>query len=156
MGIVRFFRNSGAFVGSIVLLIMRLYWGYQFFQIGWIKLGDLASVEAMFEDLGIIYPVAMSQLVAYVETIGGLCLVFGFLSRLAAIPLIITMLTAYMTAHFDAVLVIFTNPDVFMDQKPFMFLLTSLFVFSYGAGFFSLDYYFTRRPRRKAVEEEAE
>ena len=105
MAIIRFFHRCGASVGSIVLLIMRLYFGYQFFQIGWAKFGDLASVETMFQDLGIFYPAEMAQVVAYIETIGGLCLVFGFLSRLAAIPLAITMITAYLTAHFDAVLV---------------------------------------------------
>jgi len=143
---VKLLRNMGAFVGSIVLLIMRLYWGYQFFKIGWAKLGDLTDATQMM------------QIIAYVETISGLCLLFGLLSRLAAIPLIITMFITYFTAHFEAIKMIFSNPNLFMDEEPFMFLLTSLLVFSFGAGYFSLDHYFTRKKSKKkvTVEEEEE
>jgi putative oxidoreductase len=60
-------------------------------------------------------------------------------SRLLCIPLICTLTGAYLTAHREALLTIFSNPDQFISQAPFNFLLTSLIVFCFGPGKFSLD-----------------
>lgn len=154
MAIVRLFRALGAYVGSLVMLFLRVYWGYQFFQMGWGKFGDMPGTIKLLESLSIPSAPLMAQVVAYVETIGGLCLVFGLLSRLAALALIVTMVGAYFTAHFEAVKVIMSHPAVFVDEKPFMFLLTTLLVFSYGAGYLSLDHYFMRRSGKKAAKDD--
>lgn len=146
MGIINFFKRCccgfECSIGSIVLLAMRLFWGYKFFQAGWGKLGTIDNVTTFFESLNIMYPHYMAWLVAIVETGGGLLLMAGLFSRLAALPLAVTMITAYFTAHYDAVAGIFSNPEAFMDQAPFMFLLTALLVFAFGPGWFSLDHYF--------------
>jgi len=61
------------------------------------------------------------------------------MSRFTAIPLIITMIVAYLTADLDVVKNIFSAPDKFTAADPFLFLLASVIVFVFGPGRFSLD-----------------
>ncbi|MBS4162821.1 hypothetical protein PRO82_000098 [Candidatus Protochlamydia amoebophila] len=49
-----------------------------------------------------------------------------FASRVAAIPLIITMLIASATAHQESLKSIFRNPTEFVAESPFNFLLIFL------------------------------
>ena len=53
--------------------------------------------------------------------------------------LIVVMIVAYLTAHLDSVKHIFSTPEVFLAQTPFLFLLASLFIFAFGPGVLSLD-----------------
>ena len=66
-------------------------------------------------------------------------MLIGLASRLAAIPLICVMLVAYITADYPAVKGIFNNPDEFIAQRPFTYLLSCLFIFACGPGMFSID-----------------
>ena len=54
-------------------------------------------------------------------------------------PLIFTMMIAYLTAGFDKVQNIFAKPDDFVSAPEFQFLLTALIVLIFGPGVFSLD-----------------
>lgn len=122
-----------------VMAILRGYWGYQFFQTGKGKLSDLASVTDFFTSLGIPAPHFNAMMAGATECFGGLLLLVGLGSRLISVPLSITMMVAYATAHRDAVLGIFTDPDTFLQQEPFLFLLTAVLVLAFGPGAFSLD-----------------
>ena len=73
------------------------------------------------------------------ECFGGLLLLLGFGSRIATVPLIFTMIVAYLSADFDKVKTIFNNPDAFVSAAPFQFLLTAVIVWIFGPGVFSLD-----------------
>ena len=42
----------------------------------------------------------------------------------------------------------FSDPGKFYVADPFTFLFVSLIVLIFGAGFFSLDYFFTHRRKR--------
>jgi len=44
------------------------------------------------------------------------------------------MAVAYLTADFEAVSNIFSNPDKFVKADPFPFLLTALIVLVFGPG----------------------
>lgn len=131
--------RSGTKLQSYLLLIMRLYWGYQFFLTGTGKFQNIDNVVQYFDSLNIPFAVASAYTVASIETVGGLALFFGLASRLLCIPLICTLAGAYLTAHREALLNIFNNPDQFISQAPFNFILTSLIVFCFGPGKFSLD-----------------
>ncbi|MDO8643906.1 MAG: DoxX family protein [bacterium] len=126
--------------GCIVLLLMRLFWGWHFFLAGKGKLVRIEPIVGFFGELGIPFPFFSAYLVGTVETVCGLLLLFGLFSRLAAVPLTITMIIAYSTAHTDALKTIFSDPDKFMAQEPFLFLLTALLVLSFGPGRLSLDF----------------
>lgn len=129
---------------SVWLLVIRLIWGLWFFDGGIDKFKDIPRVVEFFTQLGIPWPEFNVYLVATVETVGGICLILGLFSRLVAIPLIITMCVAYSTANFAAIAPLFTDPMKFnlvnfVGAEPFHYLMTALFVFSFGPGIFSLD-----------------
>lgn len=124
---------------SLFLLAVRLYWGWQFFVTGKGKLANLAQVAEFFKSLGIPMPALNAFLAGTTECFGGLLLLVGLASRLTAIPLIFTMIIAYLTADLDAVKSLFTEPDKFVSADPFLFLFASLIVLVFGPGLFSAD-----------------
>lgn len=145
---IRFYDAITHFGNSLqpfLLLAMRLYWGLAFFNTGLGKFHNHDNVVQFFTGLGIPFAEASAYLVAFVETVGGLSLALGLLSRLMAIPLIITMCTAFATAHQEALLNVFHDPETFIAQSPFNFLLTSLVVFSFGPGKISFDHLLFRK-----------
>lgn len=131
------FGNS---IQSLLLLVMRLFWGYQFFKSGWGKLQDIPSVAGFFESLSIPFPVFNAYLVGYVEAVGGLCLILGLGARLFAIPLVINMVVALFTAHLGDLKKTWEDSNNLLRSTPFTFLLTSLVVLAFGPGKYSLDY----------------
>ena len=123
----------------IFLLVIRLYWGWQFFQTGLGKLMDIPKVTAFFESLGIVAPSFNAVLAGCSECFGGLLLLLGLGSRFITIPLLTTMTVAYLTADLDKVKHIFAEPDKFVTADPFLFMLAALIVFLFGPGPLSLD-----------------
>ena len=125
---------------SPLLLALRLYWGWQFFGDGRGKLLNLSRIADYFgHDLHIPFPYFNAALASVTECVGGLLLLVGLGSRLVALPLIFTMIIAYLTAEIDTVKHIFSNPDKFVTADPFLYLLASVIVLVFGPGAFSLD-----------------
>lgn len=141
----------GVSLQSFILLALRLYWGFLFFQSGLGKLANIEGVSTFFSTLNIPFPVLNAYLAASIECLGGLCLMLGFASRLVAIPLIVTMLVAYATAHSESVRHIFENPQAFVMQSPFNFLLTALIILAFGPGIFSVDALIKRQLRKSEI-----
>jgi putative oxidoreductase len=125
---------------SPLLLAMRLYWGWQFFQTGKGKLMNLDRVTGFFESLHIPHPHLNAIMAGCTECFGGLFLLLGFGSRVLTVPLIVTMCVAYLTADPDRVKVIFSDPDKFVTADEFLFMLTAIIVLVFGPGVFSLDW----------------
>jgi len=123
----------------LVLLIIRLYFGWQFFLFGKGKLLNLDRTAGFFASLNLPVPHVTAAFVGLVEAGGGLLLLLGLGARLAAIPLIITMIMAYITADRPALHAIFSNPDKFTSATPFLFLAAALIVFVFGPGKISID-----------------
>lgn len=138
------FVRFGEFLQDFLLLAMRLFWGYGFMMAGWGKLNKIQPVIEYFDSLGIFYPEVMAQVVAWLEFVGGICLIFGFASRFVAIPLAITMIVALITAHREATFGAFQNAQRFINQTPFNYLFTCLVILCFGPGKYSLDYIFDR------------
>jgi putative oxidoreductase len=124
---------------SPVLLLVRLYWGWQFFLTGKGKLMDPAKPTEFFASLGIPFPHAQALLVGCVECFGGLLLLIGLATRLVSVPLMILLTVAYLTADVDKLRVIFSDPDKFVTADEFLFLFAVVIVFVCGPGAFSLD-----------------
>ena len=145
---VRFYEaiiRAGEAFQDYLLLAMRLYWGFLFYQTGMGKIGNLPQIVKFFENLGIPFANSNAHMVAYLEAGGGILLMIGLASRLVSIPLTAVLCTAYVTAHRDAVLGIFQDPENFISQPPFNFLIMCLVVFAVGPGKFSLDYLLERK-----------
>ncbi len=132
--------NLGDSLQSLFLLATRLAWGLLFYFAGSKKLADISQTTGYFENLHIPFPEFTSHLVAWTETIGGICLILGFASRLVSIPLLITMLGAYLTAHFADLSALIKSPSTFLQAGPFTYLYALLVIFVFGPGKISMDY----------------
>ena len=133
------FVKGATLLQSPLLLAMRAWWGWSFFQAGLGKLRNHADAAEFFGTLGIPLPGLNAWVAASVECFGGLFLLVGFASRLASIPLAITMIVAYLTADYEALKSIFSDTDKFTSATPFLFLLIALIVLAFGPGALSVD-----------------
>jgi putative oxidoreductase len=124
---------------SPFLLIIRLYWGWHFARTGWGKLTHLDKITGYFETLHIPMPRLNAVMAGSTECFGGLLLLLGLGSRIITVPLIFTMIVAYLTADTDAVKNIFSKPDAFLSADEFQFMLAAIIVLIFGPGVFSLD-----------------
>jgi uncharacterized membrane protein YphA (DoxX/SURF4 family) len=82
-------------------LLLRLILAPVMLQAGWNKLAHFSDTVAWFEHgLGLPAPFVMAALAVSAEIVGGACLVVGFATRFAAIPLMVTMVVAMTTVHW--------------------------------------------------------
>jgi putative oxidoreductase len=132
-----------------LLLVLRLYWGWQFFLTGRGKLMHLDHTTEFFRTLHIPFPYLNAWIVGLTECFGGLLLLSGLGARFVAAVLAFDMIIAYLTADFDKVKTIFSNPDKFLGADPFLFMLASMIIFAFGPGVFSLDWLIAKRMRAK-------
>lgn len=116
---------------DLAILILRLVFGGMFIFHGWPKLTNYSSMVEMFNDpIGLGNEVSVA-LVVFAEVFCGLFIVLGFMTRLAVIPVFITMLVAYFVAHAN---------DPFMNKMlPFVYLFLCAVLFITGSGRYSLD-----------------
>jgi len=142
---LRWFVPPTTVLQSLLLLIIRLYWGWGFFLTGKGKLMDLSRPTEFFQSLGIPFPHAQAILAGATECFGGLLLIAGLCSRLISIPLTILLTVAYLTADLDKVKVIFSDPDKFLAADEFLFLFLVVLVFAFGPGKFSIDWLLKRK-----------
>lgn len=124
---------------SVFLLLVRLYWGWQFAQTGWGKLHNMDKVTGFFTSLGLPLPGPTAHFIAGLEFCGGLLLILGLASRLIALPLTLNMLVAYIVADRQALLSVIADPDKFTAAASFTFLIASIIVLLFGPGKLSLD-----------------
>jgi putative oxidoreductase len=137
--------KAAGYLQSPLLLVVRLYWGWSFFQTGKGKLTDHAKVTEFFTSLNIPLPDLNAWVAGATECFGGLLLLIGLASRLTAIPLIFTMIVAYLTAENEALQSLFSDPDKFLSATPFQFMFAAVLVLAFGPGVFSLDHLLGRK-----------
>ena len=133
-------------LADVVLLVLRLTWGWQFLQTGLGKLRNIERVITFFTSLGIPAPAVNAYFVGTLELAGGLLLLVGLFARPVALLLTGNMVVAYVAGDRAALFGVFSNLEAFQKADPFMFLLVSVIVFAFGAGAVSLDR-LLQRPR---------
>lgn len=120
--------------------LVRLVLGMIFFRegsmkfFGWFGGGGWAATCAFFSNLGIPFPELNAWLVAATEFFGGIAFLLGFLGRLAAIPVGVTMVVAILTAHLEG-----------GWNYPFLILACCLLLVQAGSGPLSLDRWMTSK-----------
>ena len=129
---------------DVFLLAIRLYWGWQFILTGRGKFLNFEKSVGFFTSLGIPLPEINLFMAASTEFLGGACLLLGLGARIVNIPLIVTMCVAYLTAHTEELMSIFSEPDKFLQAPPFLFLYACLIVMLFGAGKYSVDHIITK------------
>jgi putative oxidoreductase len=84
---------------DLALLLGRIALSALFIPGGLRKLMDLASFTASLQKQGVPYADVLAPLGAGVEFLGGIALLIGFQTRLAAVLLILFTITATLIAH---------------------------------------------------------
>jgi putative oxidoreductase len=122
-------------------LVGRLAVGLLFMSTGWGKVHSLDKVTHFFETLGIPAPGLNAVVVGYSELICGTLLVVGLLTRLATVPLIVSMIVAILTAKRAELHGLFDL--VGFDEFTYLCVLVMLAII--GPGTASLDHAIARR-----------
>lgn len=149
---ISFNQHYSSFVSMLqhpLLLLIRLYWGYDFFQTGLGKLTNLERTTAFFASLNIPFPQLNAIAAGTTEIFCGALLMIGLASRYVSVPLIIILCVAYATDDIEALTNIVADTESFVAATPFQHLLASLLVLVFGAGIFSADGLIQRRFARK-------
>ena len=139
----------------LLLLAVRLYWGWQFWQTGRGKLADIGKVVDFFTSLGIPAPAFNAHFIALLETVGGILLILGLGSRIISLMLAANMTVAFVIADREALGSIFSDPDKFYAAAPYTFLFASLLILVFGPGLLSLDTIVARYRKKGQRHEEA-
>ncbi len=84
-------------------LAARFVAGWVFMWSGWAKLNNLPQMIENFTGWGIPYPEIMTPFVSGVEFVGGLFLLLGLFTRISAVPLVIVMIVAIISAKWDQI-----------------------------------------------------
>lgn len=139
--------TAGSALQSPLLLAIRLYWGYGFYQTGTGKLHNFQRTLGFFTELGLPFPKLNVYAASMSEAGFGILLALGIFTRVASLPLIVIMGVAYATAQRDALMSIFSDPDKFVSADPFLFLLAAVTSLAFGPGAFSLDRLIFGKPK---------
>jgi len=141
------FKSPSARQVSIGLTILRVILGATFVMHGGQKLFvyGFSGVAGAFGQMGIPMPGLLGPFVALVEFFGGIAIVLGVLTRLAALGLAATMVVAILTVHLKAG---FFNPGGV--EFPLALLGMAAALITTGGGAFSLDALLARQLSRDA------
>ncbi len=124
---------------SFLLLASRLVFGLTFASHGLDKLQHFTETAAHFPaPFGMSGEVAVS-LSIFGELICGLAFTFGFLTRLALLPMIFTMIVAFTTVH---------GGSVSGGELAFLYLVIFVLSWFAGAGKFSVDGFISSKLNR--------
>jgi len=134
-----FLKITNLLLQPLLLLAVRWYWGWQFWQAGYGKLTNIQQAIENFTNMGVPAPAFNAHFVGLLEATGGVLLILGLGSRLIALPLTINMFTAFVIADREALHSIFSEPDKFYAAAPYTFLFASLLILVFSRGFLSLD-----------------
>lgn len=93
-------------------LALRLFLGSIMIQAGYIKFASFAGTVNYFGGgLGLPLPEVMAFLAASTEFVGGIFIVLGLATRLATVPLMVTMLVAIFLVHWKYGWLLLADPN---------------------------------------------
>lgn len=144
------FRRAASSLQSPFLLLVRLYWGWQFAQAGWGRLHHLPQATQFFASLHIPFPGVNVVFISSLEFVGGILLIIGLASRLISLLLACDMMVAYLVSDSEALHSIISDPGKFYNADPYTFLFASLLILIFGPGRFALDWLLRRREKMGA------
>lgn len=135
----------------IAQLVTRIAFGQAFALTGFGKLQNLERTTDFFASLGIPFASVQAPMVATIEFVGGLLLVAGLGTRIAALLLTGSMVVALMTAHGGDLAAAVKLDQGFDAAAPVPYLVATLWLLAKGAGAWSADAWLARRATRVEV-----
>ena len=122
-------------------LFARIVTGWVFLWSGWGKLNNLPAVTENFVGWGIPFPHILTPFVSGVEFFGGIFLILGFLTRISAGALGVTMIVATVSAKWADV----DSLETLLGFEEVAYLALFLWLAIAGAGSVSVDDALERR-----------
>ncbi|TVR34381.1 MAG: DoxX family protein [Balneolaceae bacterium] len=119
---------------DLALLLLRIGVGLVFVVAGWGKLTGIEGVQGFFGNLGIPMAGIMAWVVAIVEFVGGLMVLFGAYARIPNLLLAFIMVVAIFTTKMDG----FDISDA-GTRVDILMLLITLSLAILGSGKYSID-----------------
>ncbi len=126
-------------IEPVALTLLRLSAGIIMAGHGWLKLQDLNNTIQQFAGMGIPKPAVYLAIAG--ELGGGLGLIFGLLTPIAAFGVFCTMAVAILKVHLKNGL--FAKDGGF--EYPLTMAMVALFFIFHGAGPISLDALFCKK-----------
>lgn len=93
--------STGTAANGAVLLLARLLLSAMFILAGFGKLTAIGGTAGWFGSIGLPAPTVVAVVVGLLEFFGGLAVLAGFYSRIAAVALAIFTIAASLIAHTD-------------------------------------------------------
>jgi putative oxidoreductase len=137
--------SSSTRAEGTVVTLLRITAGIIFMAHGAMKLADIPGTVQSFAGMGIPWPEYGVYLAIAGELLGGLGLMVGLLTRVAAFGPLCVMLVAIIAAHLRHGLLAKNGGF----EYPLILGLVALFFVAHGAGAFSLDGWFERSESRR-------
>ena len=120
---------------SAAILVGRIFLSIMFIVAGFGKLTAISATAGWFGAIGLPAPTVTAVVVGLVELVGGLAILVGYRTRIAAIVLTLFTVGATLIAHLD-----------FSDQTQQLFFMKNLSIVggeeeeaAVGAGALSID-----------------
>jgi len=127
-------------------LLARIVVGYVFMLSGWSKLNNLPQMIENFISWGIPYPHILTPFVSGVEFFGGICLMLGFLTRIAGGMLAGTMVVAVISAKLMDI----DSLETLLGFEEVSYFALFFWLAVAGPGKASLDYLIHRKCKGNA------
>ncbi|MCV3242228.1 DoxX family protein [Mesorhizobium sp. ZC-5] len=125
--------DSGS--GSVLILLGRILLSIMFILAGFGKLTAIGGTAGYFGSLGLPLPNVTAVVVGLVELLGGLAVLVGFQTRIAALVLAVFTLAATAVAHLNFA----DQMQVLLLQKNLCITGGFLVLAAVGAGALSID-----------------
>lgn len=124
-------------------LVLRLFFGWFWLETGWAKLHHLEGFTQRFVEWGVPVPALSATLSAGTDFVGGLFLMLGLFTRLAAAAMAFNMIVAIAW-------VVIRNVDgfnAFVELDEFLYVLVFFWLVMAGPGKASLDAWVLKKLR---------
>jgi putative oxidoreductase len=128
-------------------LAVRITVGVVFLGTGWTKLHNLPAITKNFTALGIPAPEILTPFVSGVEFFGGVLLLIGLLTRFAAVPLMIVMVVAILSARLADI----TSFEDFLGIEEVAYFVMFAWLAIAGPGPVSVDHFVLKASGRDPV-----
>lgn len=132
-------------LNDILLFAIRIVLAYGFYITASMKWQNIGGVTEWFGELGIPFPTINAYLAASTEAFGVVLLILGLATRIISIPLIVTMIVAIVTVHWQNGFEAGNNGF----EIPLYYLLFLFILLIKSSGKYSVDYFLEKKLNNK-------